>query len=148
MHAFLKHQDTVFLIYLFFGCACGDSDRFSLLPRWLLVMHSQCMPRFCFACQWTVCNVHNNFNVCGVYACGSRLRLYVCLMCGAALLRVVYRKHPNLSSHCTVCSTSSVPQGYRYCYDLSTQHVWFVIWSTLSGLLFDGLVFWFEIATE
>lgn len=53
------------------------------------------------------------------------LRLCVRPVCGAVftLLRVVYREHPNLSSHCTVSSTPSAPQGYRYCSDLSTLHV-------------------------
>lgn len=143
---FSKHPDTIFF------CAC---DRLFLTASHffhglLLVMLYHCMTMVCFACQWTVCTVHNDFSVCGVCACENCLRLYVCLMCGAgfALLHVVYRKHPNLSSHCTVSSSSSSPQGYRYCYDLSTLHVWFVIWSALCGLLFDSLVSWFEIATE
>lgn len=57
----------------------------------------------------------------------------VCLVCGAVFtpLRVVYRGHPNLSSHCSVSSTPSAQNGYRHCCDLSTLHMWLALYDQL-----------------
>lgn len=111
----------------------------------LFPMHGKAllgMPMNCvhwLQCLWCIC------------LCGQCLSL-VCLSLVCAvftLIHIVYREHPNLSSHCTVSSTPSVPQGYRYCCDLSALHVWFVpdviIWSALCILMFSGLVSWLKL---
>lgn len=71
-------------------------------------------------------------------ACVSVMSLLVscmcaCLVCGAVFtpLRVVYRGHPNLSSHCSVSSTPSAQNGYRHCCDLSTSHMWLALYDQL-----------------
>lgn len=138
-----KSFQSTLPFFFFFYCAFGDIYPFSLFSRWLLVMLSHAWQGF----AWHALCIY--FSVYGVSACvDSVCILCVCLSYGAVftLLHVVYRQHPNLSSHCTVSSTPSTPQGYRYCCDLSALHVWFVpdviIWSALCILVFSGLVSW------
>lgn len=60
--------------------------------------------------------------MCVLCACVC-VRVCVCeCVCSAIFtpLCVVHREHPNISSHCSVCSSPSVQHGYRLCCGVST----------------------------
>ncbi len=92
-------------IYFFLTVPLATLTPSHLLPRWLLVMLPAAWQEFawhanelCALCVMTSVSVES---VC-VSVC-------VLCVCGAVFtpLRVVRRKHPNLSSHCTVSSSPS-----------------------------------------
>lgn len=124
----------LFFLFFFFRCAFGDFDPLltssSVAAGDAFLLHARGFAwhanELCVLCIMTLASV---VSLC-VSVCVSRV-------CGSIStpLHIVYRKHPIPSSYCTVTSTWSTPQGYRFCCDISNLSVcWLVMISYVCPL--------------